>query len=156
MTPGFPVKYSIPYLIDAVTFTSPLPHIKRNDISLTEPFDCGIWLSINFLIIFTVVMDTNFKCFNWDIMWRLTAILLKQSDIIKSKIRRILLSGWLLAAILLTGFYCGCIYSQMTRHVPVGSISTLGELADAIKSNRINLIAEERDPYYRMIKVFLK
>ena len=147
------VTFTQPYIIDDVTFTSPLAHFKSNSLSFFEPFDKHIWIFISIISIITLVIDSQLKRIKWNLLWKLTSILLKQACKIDNEIRRLILFCWMTCAILLSSSFCGCIYSQMTRNTQVGRINTLVKLSDSITLGDIILICNEKEPYYKLIKV---
>ena len=104
-----------PYMINDVTFTTPIPLIKTNMISFIEPFHQIVWILLFVNIFLIILLELIFIKNNCNIFWSIICIIFRQQDIIKCKIRRLLLLGWLLSGIVLTSSYCGCIYSHMTK-----------------------------------------
>ena len=148
------VSYSRPYIIDVVTFTTPEPLIRQNIASLLAPFDYIIWiiLLINILVVFIINVFLYYK--DYQILWAIISLLFKQQYIINDNLfKRFQMSGWLLASVVLTCSYSGCIYSQMTKPYTLTTIDSLYDLAQALSSRIMKGIAMEGDPHYHMILV---
>ena len=132
-----------PHIIDFATFTPPLPQTHDRCVSLLEPFETMIWI---FLILFSV---TNY-CLNYvlirdkyRIFWVIYSILVRQSQAIPTKttVRLQILSWYLSVGVVLTAFYSGSVFSQITIPTEFGRIDTIQDLAEATQAGRVKVIS---------------
>jgi hypothetical protein len=65
---------------------------------------------------------------------------------------RILLSGWLLACLVLRSSYSGCLHSLMAFPSRIKTIDTVKELANAQKNGEIQTITESKK-FYQSLEV---
>jgi len=68
---------------------------------------------------------------------------------------RIMLCCWLLACLVLTSSYGGCLYSLMAVPSHVKTIDTINELAIAQRAGKIQVTATASSSYYHSLKVYI-
>jgi hypothetical protein len=66
---------------------------------------------------------------------------------------RILLSGWLLACLVLISSYSGCLHSLMAFPSRIKTINTIEELAIAQRNGEIQTISTESSLNFHLLKV---
>jgi hypothetical protein len=66
---------------------------------------------------------------------------------------RIMMYCWLLACLVLTSGYSGCLYSLMTVPPKMKNIDTITELANAQSNGQIQVIASKGSTYFSALKV---
>ncbi len=66
---------------------------------------------------------------------------------------RIIFSSWLLACLVLTSSYSGCLHSLMAFPLHIKTINTINELAIAQRNGEIQAIATGSSAYFHALKV---
>lgn len=146
------VFFSYPYDISPLTFTSPLPQLRLNNLNFFEPFDKWFWLTIalNILVI-SLLIHFVFKS-RFESIWVMTAILLRQQTSINARYRR-LIFAWMMVGVVVSTSYSGVVYSLMSTTLERERIETLVDVIRAQKSKKITPVAIENSPTIAMIKV---
>ena len=147
------VSFSYPYIIDLVTFTTPLPKAQLNYMNLIQPFDAWIWISIVLMIALMFGLSLSLIRNKTNILWITISIVMRQQFHMIPNIR-LMVSGWLLASVVLTSSYAGVIYYITATPLEVGRIDSIHELNSAQKLNKIKIIGIKNGLHYRMMKVF--
>ena len=152
------VDYTYPHFINSVTFTSPKAQHKLYSVSLISPFDTKIWIcfviSVTLLTVICLLSERLLKE-NFDFIWILLTILLKQSLNKSSNYGSLstLLLVWIFACFVLTTIYGGCLHSHMSLIREQNSIETIEELVKAQTSGRIDIIITKGTALHSFIMV---
>ena len=146
------VDHSYPYLIDSITFTSPLPTLYGYT-NLLEPFDNHIWICIMSSIL-TIITVKYFIFGRLDFSPFRT---LFGQPIAREKTNsfgdRLLLFNWLIMSVILTSSYAGCVYSLISVPKKL-KIETLNSLIDGQNSGLVRaIIYSQAAIYYNLFKV---
>jgi len=155
------VLFSNPHIITSVTFITRRPKPELNMTLIIEPFDTLVWVCFFIVLLFILFYSclssrylTEMK--NIDLSWTMISLLLRQqiSYVLPLVVSlRLVLCCWLLACIVLTSSYSGCLYSLMTYPPRIKTIDTLINLAIAQRNGEIQVIANENSSYGQWLKV---
>ncbi len=140
---------------------TPSPKATPNITLIIDPFDYFIWIWI-IVVFFLLFCNLFLITQKWNELKKLS---LKWALIYTSIGQqlyfclpsvgslRILFSGWLLACLVLTFSYSGCLHSLMAFPSRMKTINTIEELAIAQKNGEINTISTGTSSYFHLLKV---
>ncbi|CAG2164651.1 unnamed protein product [Oppiella nova] len=168
------VYFSQSHIITGVTFLTRKPKPRLILTLIIKPFDDYVWtwIAVSFIAIIGTIyvfkyIDIDLKFNSSAIKWAVVSAALRQQCdvwavvsaalrqqcdvVIPYKLRPVLVC-WLLACLVLTSSYSGCLFSLMAFPTRYKTINTVEELADAQTHNRIQVMATDSGAYYVMIK----
>lgn len=157
------VYFTDPHIITSVSFITPPPKNKPKVTLVIEPFEPLVWVSI-FVSIFLMFSIGEVIIRKWvqfrklHIKWGFISVLLKQTLCCRPPNLiplRLLMYFWLLACLVLTASYSGCLYSLMAVPTKAQPINELTELAAEQKKGRIQVVAIGSSSYFECLKVQL-
>jgi hypothetical protein len=143
------------------TFITPSPKATPNITLIIDPFDYLIWIWIIF-VFFLMFCKLFLITQKWSELKKLS---LKWGLIYTSIGQqlyfclpsvgslRILFSGWLLACLVLTFSYSGCLHSLMAFPSRMKTINTIEELAIAQRNGEIQTISTGTSLNFHLLKV---
>jgi len=126
-----------------------------------EPFDFPVWIC--FILAFVLILfnlwfisQYYIELKNINLSWSIICSSLRQQ--LSCRLPsvgplRLLLCSWLLACVVLTTSYGGCLYSLMAIPSRKKPIDTVMELAIAQTNGKIQVIAVGKAAYYNLLKV---
>ncbi|CAG2114560.1 unnamed protein product [Medioppia subpectinata] len=154
------VYFTHPHIITSVSFITPPPKSLPKITLVIEPFEGLVWVCIVMSIILMVFTEylitkkwTHLK--KVDIKWAIISALLKQCLAFRLPnifSLRIMICFWLLACLVLTASYSGCLYSLMAIPSRAKPINTINELADAQRRGEIQVTAIGGSSYFDSLK----
>ena len=156
------VYFTDPHIITSVSFITPPPKNKPKVTLVIEPFDITVWIcvliSILLILFFEgLIVNKWVQYRTLHIKWGIISVLLKQTfccippNILQL---RILLFFWLLACLVLTSSYSGCLYSLMAIPTKANPINDLNQLAAEQRKGQIQVTAIANSSYFECLKVF--
>ncbi len=143
------------------TFITPSPKATPNITLIIDPFDYFIWIwiiAVFFLMLCNLFLITQ----KWNdikklsLRWGLIYTLIGQQlyfCLPSVGSLRILFSGWLLACLVLTLGYSGCLHSLMAFPSRIKTIDTIEELAIAQRNGEIQTISTGSSLNFDLLKV---
>jgi hypothetical protein len=155
------VQYSNAYFMTPLTFITPSPKATPNITLIIDPFDYLIWIWI-IVIFFLMFCNLFLITQKWNelkklsLKWALIYTSIGQQLYFRLPSvgsLRILLSGWLLACLVLRSSYSGCFHSLMAFPSRMKTINTFEELAIAQKNGEIQTISSGRSVNFHVLKV---
>ena len=155
------VHFTYPHIVNSITFITPAPKSRPNVTLVIEPFEPLVWVS-TLVSVFLVLSVAELITRKWiqlrkfHIKWGVISVLLKQTYCCRPPNLiplRLLMYFWLLACLVLTASYSGCLYSVMAVPTKAQAINDLTELAAEQRRGRIQVTAIETSSYYESLKV---
>jgi len=155
------VHFSNSHIITSVTFITPAPKIASIITLVIEPFDFSVWICfiISFVLMLInlwLISQYYIELKNISLKWTIICSSLRQQ--LSCRLPsvgplRLLLCSWLLACVVLTTSYGGCLYSLMAIPSKAKTIDTVMELAIAQTNGKIQVTAVGKGAYYNSLKV---
>ncbi len=154
-------NFLYPHIITSASFITSIPKSEPIITLFVKPFDYLVWISL--MLVFILIFLNEwiqslhyFKLKNIDIYWNVISMSLNQQ--ISCRLPsinsfRIMLSSWMIAVLVLTSSYAGCLYSLMAFPSQVKTIDTITELALAQKNGQIQVITTDS---YRSFQVLFQ
>jgi hypothetical protein len=144
-----------------MTFITPSPKATPNITLIIDPFDYFIWIWI--IVVFILMFCNLFLITQkWNelkklsLKWALICTSIGQQlyfCLPSVGSLRILFSGWLLACLVLTFSYSGCLHSLMAFPSRMKTINTIEELAIAQRNGEIQTITTGTALDFDLLKV---
>jgi len=143
-----------------MTFITPPPKKVPIITLVVEPFDFLVWIC--FILAFVLMLfnlwfisQYYIELKNINLSWAIICALLRQQScrLVSVGPLRLLFCIWLLACLVLTTGYSGCLYSLMAVPSRVKTIDTFIELAMAQKNGQIQVTAVEKSVHFPSLKV---
>ncbi len=154
-------NFLYPHIITSASFITSIPKSEPIITLFVKPFDYLVWISL--MLVFILIFLNEwiqslhyFKLKNIDIYWNIISMSLNQQ--ISCRLPSInsfgiMLSSWMIAVLVLTSSYAGCLYSLMAFPSQVKTIDTITELALAQKNGQIQVITTDS---YRSFQVLFQ
>jgi hypothetical protein len=147
----------------SVTFITPPPKAINDIFLVIKPFDFLVWIC--FIVSFVLIIFVNKLISNHymelrkiDTNWAIICASLRQQTSFPLPSVPpfiIMMCCWLLACLVLTSGYSGCLYSLMTVPPKMKNIDTITELANAQSNGQIQVIASKGSTYFSALKVWI-
>ncbi len=155
------VDFTNQHIITTITFITSSPKPESNVTLIIKPFEYSVWFYffISFiLMLFNKWLITRYytQLIKFDISWAIISSTLRQQfshHLPSVGPLRVLLFGWLLACLVLTSSYSGCLYSLMTVPPKLKTIDSVTELATEQTNGKIQVTATANSTYFESMKV---
>lgn len=147
------------YIITSATFVTSPPKVEPIITLFIKPFDLFVWIYLMSTFILFFIMKWLLNRYSSestkiDINWAIICASLRQQFPFQSLSKdpfRFMFCSWLLACLVLTSSYSGCLHSLMAFPSLIKTIDTITELSIAQKRGEIEfMVTEDTNEYYSL------
>ncbi len=158
------VNFLYPHIMTSASFITSLPKSQPIITLFVEPFDYLVWICIIFAFILIFVSEWiqsrhYLEMKKIEINWSIISIFLRQQfscRLPSINSLRIMLSSWLMACLVLTSSYGGCLYSLMAFPSHLKTIDSISKLVIAQRNGEIQVIITNNSYFHRSFEVLFE